>query len=298
MALDSLDDIRVFRQIVSAGGITAAARVMQRNKNLVSQRLASLEASLGTRLADRTTRTFRLTEEGERLWQASDDLVDAADRIEAAIRNPGGVNGRVRIAVRSALAGMGLGVDLARLLASVPRLQLQVAIVDDNADIRKRGFDLAVQAGRLTDSSLVARRLGYADYSMAATPSYLHVAGTPRTPADLVRHECIRILGETRETTWALVDTAGRRTTAKLGGRFECSDSRLQSEMIYAGFGIGLLPTAEVRRGHHTGLLERVLPRWRFVPVPVWAVSPKDRLHLERVTLVYDLLVRSVAALS
>lgn len=298
MGIDSIDDIRLFRQIVSAGGISAAARVMQRNKNLVSQRLASLEASLGTRLAERTTRSFRLTEEGERLWHASEALVDAADRTEAAIKNPGGVEGRVRIAVRSALAGMGLGAELVRLLSSAPRLELQVAVVDDNADIRKHGFDLAVQAGQLTDSSLVAKRLGLANYSMAATPSYLRAAGTPRTPADLVDHECVRRLGETRETTWPLVAATGRTTTAKLGGRFECSDARLQSELIYAGFGIGLLPAAEVRRGQHTGQLERVLPRWQFAPVPVWAVTPRGRLQLERVARVHEVLLRAVAALS
>lgn len=297
MGIDSIDDIRLFRQIVSAGGISAAARVMQRKKNLVSQRLASLEASLGARLAERTTRSFRLTEEGERLWHASEALVDAADRTEAAIKNPGGVEGRVRIAVRSALAGMGLGAELVRLLSSAPRLELQVAVVDDNADIRKHGFDLAVQAGQLRDSSLIAKRLGHADYSLAATPSYLRVAGTPRSPVDLVDHECIRLLGETRETTWALVG-AGRRATAKLGGRFECSDARLQGELIYAGFGIGLLPAAEVRRGQHTGKLERVLPRWQFAPVPVWAVAPRGRLQLDRVARVYEVLLRAVAALS
>jgi DNA-binding transcriptional LysR family regulator len=298
MAIDSIDDVRLFRQIVSAGGISAAARVVQRNKNLVSKRLASLETALGMRLAERTTRSFRLTEEGERFWQASEALVEAADRTEEAITMPGGVDGRVRVAVRSALAGMGLGAEFVRLLHRAPRLQLQIAVIDDNADIRERGFDLAVQAGQLADSSLVVKRLGRADYAMAATHAYLRAAGTPRSPSDLVRHECIRRLGDTRETSWALVGTAGRRTTAKLGGRFECSDARLQGEMIYAGFGIGLLPLAEVRRGQHTGALERVLPGWQFAPVPVWAVSPRGRMALERVARVYDVLVRAVAALS
>ncbi|HPH70724.1 MAG TPA: LysR family transcriptional regulator, partial [Kofleriaceae bacterium] len=147
MRIDSLDDIRLFRQVVNSGGISAAARAVQRSKNLVSQRLLALETALGVRLADRTTRGFRLTEEGERFWQTTEALMDAAERSEAAIKSPGGVSGRVRIAVRSALAGMGLGVEIARLLNNAPRLQLQVAVVDDNADIRSKGFDLAVQSG-------------------------------------------------------------------------------------------------------------------------------------------------------
>lgn len=299
MRIDSLDDIRLFRQVVNSGGISAAARAVQRSKNLVSQRLLALETALGVRLADRTTRGFRLTEEGERFWQTTEALMDAAERSEAAIKSPGGVSGRVRIAVRSALAGMGLGVEIARLLNNAPRLQLQVAVVDDNADIRSKGFDLAVQSGALRDSSLVVKRLGSANYVMAATPAYLRSAGAPRSPKDLVDHECIRRLGEAPETHWALVSTTGRsRATARLGGRFECSDARLQSELIYGGFGIGLLPLAIARRGQQSGLVERVLPAWQFAPIPVWAVSPKGRLQLERVAHVVAMLERAVAALS
>lgn len=298
MAIESLDDVRVFRQIVSAGGISAAARALRRSKNAVSARLAGLEAALGVRLADRTTRGFRLTEEGERLWQASEALLDAADRAEAALGGGATIDGRVRVAIRSALAGIGLGAELARLLVQAPRLRLQVAVIDDDAELRRHGFDLAVQAGRLRDSALVARRLGAARYVMAASASYLRTAGAPRQPGDLARHECIRRLGDAAETTWALVGAGGRTATAHLGGRFECSDARIQSELIYAGFGIGLLPAAEVRRAQQAGALERVLPSWQFAPVPVWAVSPRGRLQLDRVARVYAVLERAVAALS
>lgn len=298
MALESLDDVRVFRQIVGAGGISAAARALRRSKNAVSQRLASLEAALGTRLADRTTRGFRLTDNGERFWLASEALLDAADRSEAALARDGVVDGRVKVAVRSALAAIGMGAELARLLAAAPGLHLQVAVVDDDADLRRQGYDVAVQPGRLRDSTLVARRLGTAHYQMAASPAYLRVAGTPRRPAELARHECIRRLGDAPEISWPLIGSGERTTTARLGGRVECSDARLQSELIYGGAGIGLLPAAEVRRGQGAGTLERVLPSWQFAPVPVWAVSPKGRLQLARVARVVAVLERAVAALS
>lgn len=298
MALESLDDVRVFRQIVASGGLSAAARALRRSKNAVSQRLAGLEAALGVRLADRTTRTFRLTEEGERFWQASEALVDAADRTEAAVGAGGDLDGRVRVAIRSAMAGLGLGAELARLLVVAPRLRLQVAVIDDDAELRRQGFDLAVQAGRLRDSALVARRLGAAHYVMAATAGYLRTAGPPRQPADLAGHECIRRLGESPEPSWPLVGPGGRTTLARLGGRFECSDARVQGELIHAGFGIGLLPAAEVRRAQQAGTLERVLPGWRFAPVPVWAVAPQGRLQLDRVARVVTVLERAVAALA
>lgn len=297
MALDSLDDLRVFRQIVSAGGISAAARALRRSKNAVSQRLASLEATLGTRLADRTTRGFRLTDNGERLWRASEELLAAAARAEAALAGDGALDGKVRVAVRSALAAIGLGDELARLLAAAPGLQLQLAVVDDDAELRRHGYDVAVQPGRLRDSALVARRLGTARYQLAASPAYVRAAGALRRPTDLVRHQCLRRLGDAPELAWSLVGLGDRTATARLGGRVECSDARLLSELIYAGVGIGLLPAAEVRRGQRAGTLERVLPTWEYAPIPVWAVSPKGRLALPRVARVVEVLERAVAAL-
>ncbi len=210
----------------------------------------------------------------------------------------GALDGKVRVAVRSALAAIGLGEELARLLASAPGLQLQLAVVDDDAELRRRSFDLAVQPGRLRDSSLVARRLGVAHYQLAASPAYVRAAGAPRRPSDLVRHQCLRRLGDAPAVAWSLVGPGERTATARLGGRVECSDARLLSELIYAGVGIGLLPAAEVRRGERAGTLERVLPTWAYAPIPVWVVGPKGRLALPRVARVVEVLERAVGALS
>lgn len=301
MPIDSLEDVRLFRQIVASGGISAAARALNDSKNRVSQRLAALEATLGARLADRTTRSLRLTEEGERFLVASEALVDAAERLEAAALPNDAVEGRVRVAVRSALSGVGIGDELARLLASAPKLRLQIVVVDDDADLRglhAQGIDLAVQVGVLRDSSLVAKRLGHVSFAMCATPAYLRAHGRPRTPSDLYRHECIRRLGSTTETTWSLVGRTGRHVSAPIGGRLECSDARFQAEILYGGFGIGLRPAAEVRRAVKAGTLEQVLPAWTFAPIAVWVLAPKGRLGLPRVARVVELLGRVVASLS
>jgi DNA-binding transcriptional LysR family regulator len=298
MPIDSLEDVRLFRQVVASGSISAAARTLHDTKNRVSQRLAALERALGARLADRTTRRMRLTDEGERFYAASEALIDAAERTQACV-TPGAVlTGRVRVAVRSAMSGFELGAELVRLLRAAPELRLQLIVVDDGADLHGQGLDLAVQVGSLRDSALVVKRIGEARYVMAATPSYLRAFGAPRAPADLVRHECIRRLSDEPEATWALVGRSGRRLSAPLGGRFECSDARLQTEVLYAGLGIGVRPAAEVRRAEQAGSLERVLPAWSLAPIPVWVVSPKGRLRLDRVARVVEALTRAVASLA
>ncbi len=294
MTLDSLDDVRLFRQVVVSGGISAAARVLNSNKNRISQRLASLEQDLGVRLAHRTTRSFRLTEEGERFYASVEPLLEAAERSELSVASTRAMEGRVRLALRSTMVGLGIGTEITQLMQVAPKLKLQLVVIDEKADLLAGGFDLAMQVGSLPDSSLVATRLGTVSVVLAAAPSYLDTHGRPRTPSDLALHQCIRKLGDEPEKTWPLVNRRGVRFKAAIGGSFECSDSQLQSEVLYAGLGIGLRPAEEVRRAEAAGRLERVLPAWEFAPVPVWAISPKGRLRLPRVALIVDLLKRVV----
>ncbi|MBL8720102.1 MAG: LysR family transcriptional regulator [Myxococcales bacterium] len=298
MPIDSLADVRVFRQVVASGGISAAARVLHDSKNRVSQRLVALERSLGVRLAHRTTRSVRLTEEGERFYAHSAALVEAADRVELAIGATEGIDGRVRLAIRSALAGLGLGAELARLAKVAPNLRLQVAVVDENTDLLGGGFDLAVQVGALRDSSLVATRLASPTYALAAAPEYLERRGRPRSPADLAGHQCLRKLGDAPETRWPLVSRQGRRVSARIGGTFESSDAHVQLEALLAGLGIGLLPVVDIRRLEALGTAERVLPSWGFAPLAVWLVSPEGRLRVPRVAAVADAVRRVVARLA
>jgi len=298
MALDSLEDVRVFRQVVSSGGLTAAARVLDDSKNRISQRLSALERSLGVRLAHRTTRSFTLTEEGERFFAQSAALLQAAESIETSLAAAATVAGRVRVAVRSSLGGRGLGAEFARLLQSAPRLHLQIAVVDENSDLLAENFDLAVQVGALKDSSFVATRLEVSSFVLAASRSYLDARGRPRAPADLKSPQCLRQPGPPAEVPWPLVHRSGKRVTAPIGGTFECNDAQLQSEALYAGLGIGLRPADEVRRAEAAGTLEQVLPAWSFEPFSVWIVSPRGRLQVPRVAAVAEVLRRIIGRLA
>lgn len=297
MPIDSLEDVRVFRQIVASGGLTAAGRVLHVSKNRVSQRLLALERALGIRLAHRTTRSLKLTEEGERFLEHSGKLLEAAEQAEHALGVAATLEGRVRVAVRSSLGGRGLGAELGRLLQSAPKLQLQLAVVDENSDLLAENFDLAVQVGALKDSGFVATRFQVSSFVMAATPGYLDGRGRPRAPGDLARHQCLRKLSHPAETSWALMHRSGKRSTARIGGTFECNDAQLQAEALYAGLGIGLRPSDEVQRAEQAGTLERVLPAWSFEPFSVWIVSPKGRLKLPRVAAVAELLKRVIGRL-
>lgn len=298
MPIDRLDDVRVFRQVAASGSLTGAARALGTTKNRVSQRLRALEEALGLTLAHRTTRQLRLTEEGERFLTHSAAVLEAAERVEQMMGSPASVSGRVRVAVRSALLGRGLGAELSRLLQSAPKLKLQVEVIDEEADLLAAGVDLAIFVGELRDSSMLVTRLEVSSFVLAATREYLDAHGRPRSPDDLVKHQCIRKLSQPPERTWPLVDRHGRRVDAPIAGALECSDAQLQAEALYAGFGIGLRPLDEVRRAEAAGTLERVLPGFRHRPFTVWLASPAARSRIPRVAAVAELLKRVVGRFS
>lgn len=298
MPLDSLDDVRLFRQVVAAGGISAAARVLRASKNRVSQRLAALEAGLGVRLADRTTRSFQLTEEGARFLAASEGLLEAVESCEASVASPRAREGRVRLALTSAVADLGLGHDLARLMRTAPKLELQLLVEDEATDPRAQGFDVLIRAGDLPDSSLMAQPLGKMPIVLAAAPEYLARQGRPESPADLVTHQCLRKGSGASERTWTLLDREGRARKVPIRGSLECSDARLQRDVLYAGGGIAPHPASEVLRAEDHGLLERVLPGWSFASVPVWALGERGRFRLARVAQVIDLFRQTLARYS
>lgn len=301
MPLDSLADLRVFRQIVASGGITAAAVALGDNKNRLSQRLVALERALGQKLADRTTRTWRLTDAGERLLARVETVLEAAEQAERALRDEQALEGVVRVAVRSALAGIGLGERIAGLLERHPALELHVEVIDDIVDassLAARGIDLAVQIGRQRDSGLIARRVPDVAFVMCASPSYLARKGRPTHPRDLANHECIRRLGTPRETHWPLLGPRRRALKARLGGRLACSDARFQTEVLYAGFGIGLRPHREVRHATELGQLERVLSPWAYPSIAVWLVGARGRFTQPRVARVADAIADAISTLA
>lgn len=298
MALD-LEEVGVFVQVADSGGFSAAARALHLSTNLVSRRIASLEAELGVRLLHRTTRRSSLTEEGRQFRGHAVRLLEAADEAAAAVaRRASALEGRVRLALRSASLEIGLVEELVRFLDLHPGLSVQLLVSDEPLDLAGEGIDLAVQHGELPDSSLVSKRVGEVTIVLAAAPAYVERRGRPRRPADLVRHECLRRLGRRTEAFWTLVGPDGREVQAEIGGRLECDDAAALSRALRAGFGIGLRPAGEVRRAEAAGTLVRLLPRHHVSPVPVRVVMPPRRARLPRVSALIDLVAAAIRRLA
>ncbi|MDZ7937839.1 MAG: LysR family transcriptional regulator [Rhodoferax sp.] len=299
MLLESLEELRVFVQVVDSGGFTGAANTLGTTTNAVSRLVARLEARLQVRLLSRTTRRVASTDEGRRLYEHALRLLRAAEDAELAVQaSAEQLQGTVRVAVRTTTVQFGFVNDIASLLASQPDLRVQLIVSDADIDLAAEGIDVALRVGELADSAYRSHPLGAVVFVPAATPNYLDQRARPQHPDDLAQHECIRGLLQRPQTFWRLVGPRRRVVDALVSGRLECNDVRAQAEAVYSGLGIGLRPIGEVRAATEVGQLERVLPGWSMAPLPVHALLSPQRSRNARTDAVVQLLKTAVQRLA
>lgn len=269
---DRLADMAVFARVVETGGFTAAGRQLGVSKAAVSKAVARLEAHLGERLLHRTTRRMRPTEAGLAFHEYCQGIVQQADAAEQHL-------GQLRAAPRGLLRITApLSFGIARVAPLLPALlerhrELQVALqLDDGVrDLVADRIDLALRAGPLPDSGLVARQVGQVQASVVAAPDYLARHGSPSTLADLAHHACLRY--DERVDTWSF----GPRQPVPVGRGIAVNSSLAQLQATRHGAGPALLADyltdADVAAGH----LVRLLPQHRPAPVALFAVHPYAR---------------------
>ncbi|MEQ9318611.1 MAG: LysR family transcriptional regulator [Polyangiaceae bacterium] len=295
--LESIEELRTFCRIVDEGSLSAAARSLALSVNAVSRRLAQLETRLGTRLAERTTRTLRLTDDGQRFYDRCQRILaeveDAEQTLAPAER---GLAGLVRVAVHPTAAHPAMLTELGVLREEHPRLRVHLLARNAPVDPVREGVDILVWSGEVTMQSVVARRILETSWVLACAPSYAERRGVPKRPRDLADHVCLRALRDRPERVWVLRDAKGRDVQARPGGRIDCDDTETLRRALYAGLGIGFRPPGEVKREARAGRLVPVLPRHGLRPVAVHLVTPPGRLRLRRVRAMAELLEKALRA--
>lgn len=291
-----LDDMLLFAEVVSAGGITRAAERLGVRKSTVSRRLAALESRLGTRLLERTTRRLRLTEAGRDYHSHCVRLVSEARAVNDAVSETRGTpHGTLRVAT-FALLGELLTPLVAEFLLRHPQVRVQLSLAHTHVDLLASDFDLALRTGPLADSSLVARRLGSVRTGYYASPSYLSRRGTPRTPDDLGAHECVLLAEAGTDEIWFFTGRRGARTVA-VDGRLRAPSLRAGQAAARAGLGVVCLPAYLVGEDVRAGMLVPVLEDVTPPGLPVFAVYPSTRQLPSKVRAFLDLLAERQAAL-
>ncbi|MGX6568178.1 LysR family transcriptional regulator [Cupriavidus necator] len=290
--MDRIGDIGLFLRVLDLGSISAAARSLDLSVAVASQRLQRLERELGVRLLHRTTRRLHATPEGAVLAEQGRALVADLEALGTSLRQAGtGVSGTLRVTTSSSFGRLYISPLLPEFLALHPGLTLSVNLTDNVLDLVSAGFDLAIRIGALDDSTLVARRLANNRRLLCAAPDYLRRRGTPRTPQDLARHDCLVLVGsQGRQDVWRLGDGAGGEIAVRVRGRIEANTGELLSDAALAGFGIALHSTWHVCADLRAGRLVQVLPDYPLADTGIYAVMPQRRLVPPRVRAFVDFL--------
>jgi DNA-binding transcriptional LysR family regulator len=282
--------VATFVRVIEARSFTAAARQLGLPISSVSRSVARLEQEIGVRLVHRTTRRLALTEAGRQYFQRMQTVIaeahDATSAVAGSARAPSGL-------VRITAPASGL-LDLAPLLAKIgaehPGIEIDLALTPRRLDLIDEGIDLAIRGGALDDSSLVARRIGPSDFGVVAAPAYLRRRGTPRTPADLEHHDCIRFRARTGVMPWRLEGPGGKKTIAVTGALI-ADDMGFLHQATLSGAGLGFLPIHTLKQDLQSRRLVRVLPRHAMRGSSLYVLWPSQRLLPARVVLVRDLLI-------
>lgn len=260
-----MDGIDVFVEVVEAQSFAKAAQRLRMPPATVSARIARLEQRLGVTLIQRTTRRFRVTDAGQTFYRhcarAVAEMREAQQQLSASSDEPAGV---LRITAPFDLAQSILLPIVERFLASHARASVDLVVTNRKVDLLSEGIDIAVRAGLLTDSRLIARKLASGRISLWASESYLARNGAPRTPKDLARHAFI---GLSLPSIEAMGLRLGRsRLTLPKQPRISCDDIETVRKLVARGNGIGLLP-------EHVGATEGLVPILPGYATPSAAVS-------------------------
>lgn len=297
--MDKLRAIEVFVRVVETGSFTRAAERLKAPKASVSTLVQDLEAQLGVRLLQRTTRRVVVTADGaayyERCLRILEDLRDADESLSSRHASPGG---RLRVDVATSMASHLLVPALPDFVRRYPEIRLELGCSDRPVNLVAEGVDCAVRAGSTLDPSLIARRVATLRFVNCAAPSYLNAAGRPTHPQELQAHRCLNYLLQStgRIANWDFVH-GDQRLEIGFDSPITVNDSNVYTDACLAGLGIGQLPSFVFALYRSSGLLEAVLPDWVPEPLPVHVVYPSNRHLSTKVRVFAEWVAERLSAL-
>ncbi|MEP6503949.1 MAG: LysR substrate-binding domain-containing protein [Betaproteobacteria bacterium] len=297
MKIENIGDLQVLVHTARGGTLSAAARVLGITPAAASATLKRLEAQLGTRLFERSTRAMRLTSQGQILLdyaqRAFELLAEGESQVDA---DRAALVGTLRVAAPSDLTRSLLLPMLDEFLRAHPGLQLSLSVGDRMLDVLRDEVDVAIRYGALADSRLVARTLAAVRPVLSASPGYLRRHGAPAAPQDLVHHNCITFdRGGRRHRTWRF-GQGGQWTDVRVNGDRSVDDASLAREWAIAGAGLILKSEIDQRRDLESGALVPLLTDWETEPYPLHAVLPSGRFIPNRVRALVDFLALKFSA--
>ena len=295
MELSHLD---TFVKVVQTGSFTRAAEQLHSQKAHVSRVVSQLEADLGVRLLERTTRALSLTEVGREFFERAIGILGAAEDARRAVQQAQGEpRGMLRLTCGVEFGMLAVNGWVRDYLLRHSGVNVDLEMTGRVVDIVHEGFDLAVRVGPLADSTMAARKLGDLHYGLFAAPGYLRRQPPPVVPQDLAQHALIRFSGSRHRLAWAF--TQGAETQRiEPAARLNVNNSFAVRDAAIDGLGIGQLPWLLAGPSVAAGTLHPVLTDWQLPSAPVHAVFASARYLTPKVRSFIDLAVTSFASMA
>ena len=295
-ALPDLEALAIFAKVAERRSFAGAAAELKLSKATVSKAVGRLEARLGTRLFNRTSRRLAVTDAGRRLSSRAAAMLAEGEAAEAeALFQSAAPRGLVRLT-----APMSYGVlYVAPLIPEIRRIYPEIAIdlhlSDAAVDIVGEGFDAAIRIAALPDSSLVARKLCDMPSHLVAAPACLDAHGAPTHPAQLTELPCIAYAYQSGSESWRFRNASGEVATMRPAGPLRVNNGDAMLPSLIAGVGFGVLPEFLVRQPLADGRLRLVLPDWQLPAAAVHWVTPPGGPRPRRIEVLGDFFAARLA---
>ena len=292
--MELLRDMALFVEVVNTKSFTVAAENLGVAASTLSRRVAALEAKIGLRLLNRTTRRVEVSEAGAAYYARCSHLVSEARVAHEELAHMSTTaSGTLRLSASPDFAVLHLPTILTEFTKLHPAVNVEMHLSYLPADLLSDGLDAALRLGALADSSLVSRHISDLDLGLYASPEYINAAPSLHEPADLRHHACLRMHSGEFGSTWTLYPVGSRKDAqnVQVSGRFVASSVSFIRQLALLGAGIGIMdsPSADVEMAK--GRLVHVLPGWRLPPKELHLLTP-SRLSPARVRAFGDFLVQ------
>ena len=281
--MDTAGALQIFVRVAELGSFTRAADSLGTSKASVSAAVSQLEASLGTRLLQRTTRKVQMTQDGQSFYERTKQVLADIEDLQTMFQGEAEISGRLRVDMPLGVARHIVLPQLSAFIEAHPQVKIELSSTDRRVDVVAEGFDCIVRVGRLDDSTLVARPLGNFRLLNCASPAYLARYGIPQSLDDLAQHRLIDYapsLGA-RAALFEYLDGDLVRTL-EMPAAVAVNNSDAYQGACLAGLGIIQAPESGLGEHLASGRLVEVLPQYRAAPMPVTVLYPNRRQLAKR----------------
>lgn len=295
--MDRLTEMEAFATVVDQGGFTDAAKKMGISKSAVSKHVSSLEARLGARLLNRTTRRVSPTEIGLAYYDRARRVLNDAGEADALVTSmQSAPSGLLRISVATDFGVNHLSPILGDFLQKFPEITVNMVLNNRYVELISEGFDMAIRVGELEDSTLRARKLTDTTKRMIGSPEYFEKFGRPQKIDDLNEHKLLHYSNQSSGNVWKITAPSGEKRQVRTAGWLTVNDGQSLLNAAVSGLGIAYLPSFLYQDAMKEGLVQEAIPDLPVENLGIYAVYPPGRFTQPKVRAFIDFLVDSFAA--